>query len=213
MSSGLNLALLTLNLTQTDFNRMNRDNLKKYIEDFFKQEYVQKDFERHKIAVKILLENKPRVEEENRSVRQTINENQYTKNNFFSNPFSIFNNHFSTMMNEIDNLHQNFGNVNIKDNYTSSNMVNTNSSNMVNTNSSNMVNTNSSNMVNTSNNSNGFTRSYSRTYVNNNGNGYIKEESIEKNNDGIPKIKSFYKKIENGNYVEEPNKTSKKLLE
>ena len=242
MSSGLNLALLTLNLTQTDFNRMNRDNLKKYIEDFFKQEYVQKDFERHKIAVKILLENKPRVEEENRSVRQTIDENQYTKNNFFSNPyfsnpFSIFNNHFSTMMNEIDNLHQNFGNVNIKDNYASSNMVNTNSSNMVNTNSSNMVNTNSSNMgntnssnmvntnssnmvntnssnmVNTSNNSNGFTRSYSRTYVNNNGNGYIKEESMEKNNDGIPKIKSFYKKIENGNYVEEPNKTSKKLLE
>jgi hypothetical protein len=203
MSSGLNLALLTLNLTQTDFNRMNRDNLKKYIEDFFKQEYVQKDFERHKIAVKILLENKPRVEEENK----------YTKNNFPYNPFSIFNNHFSTMMNEIDNLHQNFGNVNIKDNYASSNMVNTNSSNMVNTNSSNMVNTNSSNMVNTSNNSNGFTRSYSRTYVNNNGNGYIKEESIEKNNDGIPKIKSFYKKIENGNYVEESNKTSKKLLE
>jgi hypothetical protein len=55
MSSGLRLALLTLNLSQSDFVRMNRDNLKKYIENFFKQEYVQKDFEKYKIAARIAL--------------------------------------------------------------------------------------------------------------------------------------------------------------
>ena len=212
MSSGLRLALLTLNLTQNDFVRMNRDNLKEYIEDFFKQEYVQKDFEKYKIAAKLALENKSRiedeniydddvnVEEENRLVRRISDENQYNRHNlisnpyyhnpyyqnpyyhnpfsynpFFNNPFSIFNNNFSTMINEIDNLHNYVG--------------------------SNMVNTNSSNMVNTSNNTNGFTSSYSKTYINNNGNGYIKEESIENNGNGTPKVKSFYKKIENGKYI------------
>jgi anti-sigma28 factor (negative regulator of flagellin synthesis) len=189
MSSGLRLALLTLNLTQNDFDRIDRDKLKKYIENFFKQEYVQKDFEKYKIAAKLVLENKPKpiieeeniyddvvnVEEENRSVRHhRRNENQHSRNTLF-NPLSIFNNHFSNMMNEIDNLHRN--------------------------------------MINSYNNTNGYTKSYSRTYVNNNGTGYIKEESIENDGKGEPKVKSFYKKIENGKYVEDPSRSSQKMIE
>lgn len=202
MSSGLRLALLTLNLTQNDFVRMNRDNLKEYIEDFFKQEYVQKDFEKYKIAAKLALENKPKieeskyinddyvnVEEENSLVRR--NENYYSRNNSLYNPifnpFSMFNSNFSNMMNEIDNLHRNFGNYNIEDNFSNS----------------------SANMMNGANN---FTKSYSRTYVNNNGTGYIKEESMENNGKEEPKLKTFYRKIENGKYVEEPTRTSKKFI-
>jgi hypothetical protein len=202
MSSGLRLALLTLNLTQNDFDRIDRDKLKKYIENFFKQEYVQKDFEKYKIAAKLVLENKPKpiieeeniyddvvnVEEENRSVRHhRRNENQHSRNTLF-NPLSIFNNHFSNMMNEIDNLHRNFGNFNIS-------------------------NTSNTNMINSYNNTNGYTKSYSRTYVNNNGTGYIKEESIENDGKGEPKVKSFYKKIENGKYVEDPSRSSQKMIE
>ena len=225
MSSGLRLALLTLNLTQNDFDRMDRDNLKKYIENFFKQEHVQKDFEKYKIAARLALENKPRieeeniyniysdvgVEEENRSIgRYSRDENHYSKNNPLFNPlfnqlfnqFSMFNTSFSNTMNEIDNLHKNFGNFNMHDNFSNSNMIN-----MSNTSSTNMMNSSSSNS------NSGFTKSYSRTFVNNNGTGYIKEESIENDGKGAPKVKSFYKKIENGKYVEEPARTSKKLIE
>lgn len=216
MSSGLRLALLTLNLTENDFDRMDRDNLKKYIENFFKQEHVRKDYERYKIAAKLALENKPRIEEENiyddvqeenRSVgRYSRDENHYTRNNsrniisnnpLFNplfNPFSMFNSSFSNMMNEIDNLHRNFGNLNMQDNFSNTNMMN-------------MSNTSSTNSVN------GFTKSYSRTYVNNNGTGYMKEESIENDGKGAPKVKSFYRKIENGKYVEEPKRTSQKMIE
>ena len=56
------------------------------------------------------------------------------------------------MMNENDNLHKNF---NIGNNLANSNMVNTYSNNV-----------------------NSFTKSYSRTYVNNNDTIYRKEESI-----------------------------------
>ena len=201
MSSGLRLALLTLNLTQNDFNRMNRDNLKKYFEDFFKQEFVQKDFEKYKLAAKLALENKPRLEdehiyddiqEENMSLRQrNRTENNYSRNNSlvnqFFHPFSIFNNNLSSMVNEIDNLHRNFGNYNMKDNFSNS----------------------STNMMNGVNN---FTKSYSRTYVNNNGTGYIKEESMENDGKGEPKVKTFYRKIENGKYVEEPIRTARKFI-
>jgi hypothetical protein len=202
MSSGLRLALLTLNLTQNDFVRMDRDNLKKYIENFFKQEHIQKDFEKYKIAAKLALENKSKpiveeeniyddvdnVEEENKYVdRHRRNKNQHSRNTLF-NPFSMFNNHFSNMMNEIDNLHRNFGNFNIS-------------------------NTSNTNMINSYNNTNGYTKSYSRTYVNNNGTGYIKEESIENDGKGEPKVKSFYKKIENGKYVEVPSRSSQKMIE
>jgi len=197
MSSGLRLALLTLNLNQNDFDRMNRDNLKKYIENFFKQEHVQKDFEKYKLAARLVLENKskPIVEEEDNSYNNVVNveeENSYRRrNNQLINPFfhplSMFNNSFSNMMNEIDNLHRNFGNFNMEDNSTT-------------------------NMMNISN-SNGFTKSYSRTYVNNNGTGYMKEESIENDGKGAPKVKSFYRKIENGKYVEEPSRTSQKMIE
>jgi hypothetical protein len=202
MSSCLRLALLTLNLTQNDFDRMDRDNLKKYIENFFKQEHVQKDFEKYKIAARLALENKPRieeeniyddvgVEEENRSIgRYSRDENHHTRNNPLFNPFSMFNTSFSNTMNKIDKLHKNFGNFNMHDNFSNSNMIN-----MSNTSSTNMMNSSSSNS------NSGFTKSYNRTYVNNNGNGYIKEERMEKNNDGAPKIKSFYKKIENGKYI------------
>lgn len=197
MSSGLRLALLTLNLTQNDFNRMDRDNLKKYIENFFKQEHVRKDFEKYKLAAKLILENKskPIVEEEENSYNNVVNveeENSYRRRNNqlinpFFHPFSMFNNSFSNMINEIDNLHRNFGNLSMEDNSTT-------------------------NMMNISNN-NGFTKSYSRTYVNNNGTGYIKEESIENDGKGAPKVKSFYRKIENGKYVEEPTRTSQKMIE
>jgi len=222
MSSGLRLALLTLNLTQNDFDRMDRDNLKKYIENFFKQEHVRKDYERYKIAAKLALENKPRIEEENiyddvqeenRSVgRYSRDENHYTRNNISNspifnplfnplfNPFSMFNSSLSNMMNEIDNLHRNFGNLSMQDNFSNTNMIN-------------MSNTSSTNMINSSNGNNGFTKSYSRTYVNNNGTGYMKEESIENDGKGTPKVKSFYRKIENGKYVEEPKRTSQKLIE
>ena len=193
MSSGLRLALLTLNLTQNDFNRMDRDNLKKYIDNFFKQEHIRKDFEKYKLAARLVLENKSKpiveeensynnfvnVEEENRSVgRHRI------RNNTFLNPFSMFNTSFSNMMNEIDNLHRNFGNLSMDNSFSNSNT-----------------------------NMNGFTKSYSRTYVNNNGTGYIKEESIENDGKGTPKVKSFYRKIENGKYVEESPRTSQKMIE
>jgi len=200
MSSGLRLALLTLNLTQNDFDRMNRDNLKKYIENFFKQEHVRKDYERYKLAARLVLENKskPIVEKEDNIYDDIVNveeENSYRRRNNqlinpslnpLFNPFSIFNNSFSNMINEIDNLHSNFGNLSMQNNST--------------------------NMMNVSNN-NGFTKSYSRTYVNNNGTGYMKEESIENDGKGTPKVKSFYRKIENGKYVEEPKRTSQKLIE
>jgi hypothetical protein len=206
MSSGLRLALLTLNLPQYDFNRMDRDNLKNYIENFFKQEHVQKDFERYKLAAKLVLENKskPIVEEEENSYNNVVNveeENSYRRsNNKLINPFSIFNNSFSNMINEIDNLHRNFGNLSMQDNFSNTNMMN-------------MSNTSSTNMINSSNGNNNFTKSYSRTYVNNNGTGYIKEESIENDGKGTPKVKSFYKKIENGKYVEESPRTSQKMIE
>ena len=223
MSSGLRLALLTLNLTQNDFDRMNRDNLKKYIENFFKQEQVQKDFEKYKIAARLALENKSKpiveeeniydddvvdveeenryVEEENRYVdRHRRNKNQHYRNNTLFNPFSMFNNHFSNMMNEIDNLHRNFGNFNIQDNFSNTNMIN-------------MSNTSNTNMINSYNGTNGYTKSYSRTYVNNNGTGYIKEESMENDGKGAPKVKSFYRKIENGKYVEDPSRSSQKMIE
>ena len=211
MSSSLRLALLTLNLTQNDFDKMDRDNLKKYIDNFFKQEHVQKDFERYKIAARLALENKPIVEEENiyyddveeenrYGDRHRRNKNQHYRNNTLFNPFSMFNNHFSNMMNEIDNLHRNFGNFNIQDNFSNTNMIN-------------MSNTSSTNMINTSNGTNGYTKSYSRTYVNNNGTGYIKEESMENDGKGAPKVKSFYRKIENGKYVEDPSKSYQKMIE
>jgi hypothetical protein len=193
MSSGLRLALLTLNLTQNDFNRMNRDNLKKYIENFFKQEHVQKDYERYKLAAKLVLENKskPIVEEENvyDDVVNVEEENSYRRRNNslinpFFHPFSMFNNSFSNMINEIDNLHRNFGNLSMQNSFSNSNA-----------------------------NMNGFTKSYSRTYVNNNGTGYMKEESIENDGKGTPKVKSFYRKIENGKYVEESPRTSQKMIE
>ena len=218
MSSGLRLALLTLNLTQNDFVRMNRDNLKKYIENFFKQEYVRKDFEKYKIAATLLLDNKPRIEEENIyddvqeehvnddvQEENSIEKKHYTRNNSlvnpffhnsFFNPFSMFNTNFSNMMNEIDNLHRNFDNFNMEDNSSRSCMRNSSNTNTMN-----------------GYNGNGFTKSYSRTYVNNNGTGYIKEESMENDGKGSPKVKSFYRKIENGKYVEEPKRTSQKLIE
>jgi translation elongation factor P/translation initiation factor 5A len=68
-------------------------------------------------------------------------------------------------------------------------------------------------MINTSNGTNGYTKSYSRTYVNNNGTGYIKEESMENDGKGAPKVKSFYRKIENGKYVEDPSKSYQKMIE
>ena len=208
MSSGLRLALLTLNLTQNDFNRMDRNNLKKYIENFFKQEHVRKDYERYKLAARLVLENKSQpiveVEEEEENLYDDVvnveEENNYRRRNNslinpFFHPFSMFNNSFSNMINEIDNLHRNFGNLSMQDNFS-------NSSNMM-----NMSNTSSSNSFN------GFTKSYSRTYVNNNGTGYMKEESIENDGKGTPKVKSFYRKIENGKYVEEPSRTSQKMIE
>ena len=143
------------------------------------------------------------VEEENRYVdRHRRNKNHYSRNNQLFNPFSIFNNHFSNMMNEIDNLHRNFGNFNIQDNFSNTNMIN-----MSNTSSTNMMNSSSSNG------NSGYTKSYSRTFVNNNGTGYIKEESIENDGKGAPKVKSFYRKIENGKYVEDPSRSSQKMIE
>jgi hypothetical protein len=48
---------------------------------------------------------------------------------------------------------------------------------------------------------NSYMKSYSKTYVNNNGNGYIKKERMERENNNKPKYESIYKKIENGKLV------------
>ena len=53
---------------------------------------------------------------------------------------------------------------------------------------------------------NSYMKTYSKTYVNNNGNGYIKEERIERDNDQKPKHQSIYKKIENGKLVNDKDK-------
>ena len=61
--------------------------------------FIKKDFEKYKLAARLVLENKskPIVEEEENSYKRRNN----SLINPFFNPFSMFNSSFSNMMNEI----------------------------------------------------------------------------------------------------------------
>jgi hypothetical protein len=170
-NSGFNLALLTLNLSKNEFNKMNRNDIKQYINNFFENNSSQMNdinFEKYKLASQVLLDNKP---------NEKINNNQLSFGNF--NSFFGFNNQFNNMVNEINNFNKQF-------------------------NSNFIVSEEQPQKIN-----NSYMKSYSKTYVNNDGNGYIKEERMERNNDQKPKYQSVYKKIENGKLV---NDTDKKYL-
>ncbi len=161
-NSGFNLALITLNLTKGDFDKMNRSYLKKYINNFIENHSSQindNNFNKYKLASQVLLENKP-------------NENKINNELFLSNfnPFLGFNNHINYMMNEFNNINKQFN--------------------------SNFIETGENQQMN-----NSYMKTYSKTYVNNNGNGYIKEERMERDNNNKPKYESVYKKIENGKLV------------
>jgi hypothetical protein len=161
-NSGFNLALITLNLTKGDFDKMNRLDLKKYINNFIENHSSQindNNFNKYKLASQVLLENKPNESKIN---------NELLFSNF--NPFFGFNNHINYMMNEFNNINKQFNsNFKISDEQPQMN--------------------------------NSYMKTYSKTYVNNNGNGYIKEERMERDNNNKPKYESVYKKIENGKLV------------
>jgi hypothetical protein len=166
-NSGFNLALLTLNLSKSDFDKMNRNDIKQYINNFFENHVSQINdinFEKYKLASQVLLDNKP---------NEKISNNQLSLGNF--DPFFGLN-HFNNMMNEFNNFNKQF-------------------------NSNFMVSEKQPQNIN-----NSYMKSYSKTYVNNNGNGYIKEERIERDNDQKPKYESVYKKIENGKLVNDKDK-------
>ena len=62
-NSGFNLALLTLNLSKSDFDKMNRNDIKQYINNFFENhvsEINDINFEKYKLASQVLLDNKPK---------------------------------------------------------------------------------------------------------------------------------------------------------
>ena len=91
---------------------------------------------------------------------------------------SLFNNNFNqNFMNNFFNINNNFSNIfdNIEKQLQ---------------NTKNFENSNSSHM-----------QSYSKTYVNDNGNGYISENSLVKNGKNEPVIKSNYQKIINGKII------------
>jgi hypothetical protein len=167
-NSGFNLALLTLNLSKSDFDKMNRNDIKQYINNFFENHVSQindNNFEKYKLASQVLLDNKP---------NEKISDNQLLFGNF--DQFIGFNNQFNNMMHEFNNFNKQFN--------------------------SNFM----GNKEQTQNINNSYMKTYSKTYVNNNGNGYIKEERIERDNDQKPKYESVYKKIENGKLVNDKDK-------
>lgn len=167
-NSGFNLALLTLNLSKSDFDKMNRNDIKQYINNFFENHVSQindNNFEKYKLASQVLLDNKP---------KEKISDNQLLLGNF--DQFIGFNNQFNNMMHEFNNFNKQFN--------------------------SNFM----GNKEQTQNINNSYMKTYSKTYVNNNGNGYIKEERIERDNDQKPKYESVYKKIENGKLVNDKDK-------
>jgi hypothetical protein len=175
-NSGFILALLTLNLSKSDFDKMNRNDIKQYINNFFENHVSQINdinFEKYKLASRVLLDNKP---------NEKISDNQLSLGNF--NPFLGFNNQFSNQFNNMVNEFNNF-NKQINSNF--------------------MATKEQPQNIN-----NSYMKTYSKTYVNNNGNGYIKEERMERDNDQKPKYQSVYKKIENGKLVN--NKDKKYLL-
>lgn len=170
LNSGLNLALLTLNLSRNDFDKMNRNNLKQYINNFIKDHTNDVNLDKYKLASQLLLDNKHNNEGYNHN-------NKLGTKNF--DPFFGFN----SMMNEFNNFHNQFNsNFDIYEEQL------------------NTTNFNRPTQYQDINNSS--MKTYSRTYVNNNGNGYIKEESMESSKDGIPKYQSVYKKIENGKLLD-----------
>ena len=99
-NSGFNLALLTLNLSKSDFDKMNRNDIKQYINNFFENHVSQINdinFEKYKLASQVLLDNKP---------NEKISNNQLSVGNF--DPFFGFNNQFNNMVNEINNFNKQF---------------------------------------------------------------------------------------------------------
>jgi hypothetical protein len=177
--SSINLALLTLNLSKNDFNKMNRNDLKQYINNFIQEYNNDVNLDKYKLASQVLLDNK----QNNYNERYNIN-NQLGFRDF--DPFFGFNNHFNhfnSMMNEFNNFHNQF-----------------NSNFPISEEQSNSTKFDRSTQSQEFNNSS--MKTYNRTYVNNNGNGYIKEESMERGVDGVPKYNSVYKKIEDGKLLD-----------
>ena len=177
--SSINLALLTLNLSKNDFNKMNRNDLKQYINNFIQEYNNDVNLDKYKLASQVLLDNK----QNNYNERYNIN-NQLGFRDF--DPFFGFNihfNHFNNMMNEFNNFHNQF-----------------NSNFPISEEQSNSTKFDRSTQSQEFNNSS--MKTYNRTYVNNNGNGYIKEESMERGVDGVPKYNSVYKKIEDGKLLD-----------
>lgn len=188
LNSGFNLALLTLNLSRNDFDKMNRNNLKQYINNFIKDHANDVNLDKYKLASQLLLDNKHNSRRNNYNEgynNERYNNDKYNDNNQLSvrnfDPFFGFNNYFNSMMNEFNNFHNQF-NSNFDISEEQSNTTNFDRSKR---------DVNNSSM-----------KTYSRTYVNNNGNGYIKEESMERSKDGVPKYQSVYKKIENGKLLD-----------
>ncbi len=187
-NSGLNLALLTLNLSRSDFDKMNRNNLKQYINNFIKDHANDINLDKYKLASQLLLDNKHnrRNNYNERYNNEEYNNEAYNENNQLGfrnfDPFFGFNNYFNSMMNEFNNFHNQFNsNFNVSEEQS---------------------NTNFDRPTQHQNVNNSTMKTYSRTYVNNNGNGYIKEESMERSKDGVPKYQSVYKKIENGKLLD-----------
>ena len=195
LNSGFNLALLTLNLSRNDFDKMNRNNLKQYINNFIKDHANDVNLDKYKLASQLLLDNKHNSRRNNNNQgynnegynNQGYNNQGYKDNNQLGirnfDPFFGFNNYFNSMMNEFNNFHNHFNsNFDISEEQTNT--------------------TNFDKLVQNRDVNNSSMKTYSRTYVNNNGNGYIKEESMERSKDGVPKYQSVYKKIENGNLLD-----------
>jgi hypothetical protein len=199
LNSGFNLALLTLNLSRNDFDKMSRNTLKQYINNFIKDHANDVNLDKYKLASQLLLDNKHNSRRNN--YNQGYNNQEYNNEGYnnegYNNqryndynqlgirnfdPFFGFNNYFNSMMNEFNNFHNQFNsNFDVSEEQSNTNFDRSTQNRDVN---------------------NSSMKTYSRTYVNNNGNGYIKEESMERSKDGVPKYQSVYKKIENGKLLD-----------
>jgi hypothetical protein len=97
---GFNLALLTLNLSKNDFDKMNRNDIKQYINNFFENHVTHindVNLDKYKLASQVLLDNKS---------SEKRNNNQLSLGNF--DPFFEFNNHLNNHYNMMSNFNRQF---------------------------------------------------------------------------------------------------------
>ena len=187
--SSINLALLTLNLSKNDFDKMNRNDLKQYINNFIQEYNNDVNLDKYKLASHVLLDNKQNNYNERYNINNHLGFGDVDPFFGFNNHINHLNNHLNhfnhlnSMMNEFNNFHNQF-----------------NSNFPISEEQSNSTKFDRSTQSQEFNNSS--MKTYNRTYVNNNGNGYIKEESMERGIDGIPKYNSVYKKIEDGKLLD-----------